>query len=141
MRSATHSLSMLVAIALLSGAAPATRPAAGRLLLKVCRYDGVAVVTSAEITVDAGVPFSSRTRVGDTTIALDGTIATRGRTCLIRLGYDEATFDPGTGGTGHRQFKSVFLRSDIGREQEIGGSVSGRHVERVAATVTEAVRY
>ena len=98
---------MLAATLLLLGAAPATRPTTGALVVRICRVDARSTLSSAEVTVEAGVPFSTHTRIGNATLNIDGTLNNiHGDTRRLFLRYEEFTIDPRTGGLNKRMIST-----------------------------------
>jgi hypothetical protein len=117
-----RNLLLIATLSLLLGVAPATRPSTApavptRFQLRVCTYAGSDVVSSIDLTVDGGGPFATKARVGDKTLALDGTLRRVDRRAWrLQVHYGEA--NPSTGSVGHATV-STMLEPELGRETEL----------------------
>jgi hypothetical protein len=133
---------LIVSLGALLGVAPATRPAAAprdstRFQLRVCSYDGATVRSSVDLSVVAGVPFSTQVTLGDETLTLSGTLRpTDGRAWRLSVRYDDATVDRPTGGVGHHSVATT-LEPDLGREANLfGDGDPARPQRRTALTLS-----
>jgi len=129
MRTLTRRLTFVGVVALLLAAAPATRPSAppDRLTLRVERAAGTSSAASTELTLEPGAFFSSRTRVGPTTLSVSGDLTAYRGTYLLHVAYEEQTVDARTGGRTCNRVQTT-LAAELNKPVHLGGDPGGDHI-------------